>query len=41
MIPERFWLIVVAFLKARKDGSVTFIIHDGNVLQLEVKETVR
>lgn len=41
MIPEKFWQIILAFLKAKKHGQLILHVHEGNVLKLDVNESVR
>lgn len=40
-IPDKIWLVILAYLKAKKTGQLVLHIHDGNVLKLDVNESVR
>jgi len=40
-IPEKLWALILAFLKARKQGQIILHVHDGNVLKIDLNESVR
>lgn len=39
-VPEKFWLAILAFLKAGKDGEIVLKVHRGNIFRIDVKETI-
>ena len=40
-IPDKLWALILAYLKAKKTGQLVLHVHDGNVLKLDLNESVR
>lgn len=40
-IPEKLWEVIRIFLLAKKSGQIVLHIHDGNVLKVDLNESVR
>ncbi len=40
-IPEKLWIAIVAFLHLKKSGQLVLHIHEGNVMKLDVNESIR
>ena len=40
-IPDKFWKLILAFLEAKKDGQLILHANSGNILKLEIQESVR
>ncbi len=41
LIPDQFYTVILEFLKTTSHGSVTLIIQDGRIIQVERNEKVR
>lgn len=40
-IPDKLWTLIGEFLRAKKNGQIILHVNDGNVLKLELRETVK
>lgn len=40
-IPEKFWNLILAFLTGKKTGQIILHVHDGNVLKIDMNESIR
>lgn len=41
VIPPKFWELIRAFLDAKKTGKLIINVKDGNILVVDISESIR